>query len=566
MTDQSSPGSPPIQPTDYDVKADSVGAGTPGPATDYNVVGVSAGPGSPLPATDYNVVGVSAGPGSPLPATDYKIVADTDKPDYKDSTLYAQSLAPSAAPGNTPLPEVAKSDYKDPADYKVVRDGPGGGWKFPGMNPLLLNPVVDQSEFTMYPPIISNFMVAIDGVSCGVWTEMSGLAMEYTGKAWTEGGQVTADWLLQPRKQQTLTLSRPIGPASIEMLAWFQLYGHVIIPLTAFVGLCDFQGNICYWWELMGVTPLKWTGPKGKAGAPDAAIETLVLTYTDFLAYGPGPGLGAAGAIGAAIGAGVGIAASVGEAVVSALTAPKLSASASAGGSAPSLSGISGGLSSLMGGGGITFDIVPQSYKISAKAGTVPHPAAGGSKGQAGVQYKGAQPRTLNFQAIFDCMTFHITNPMEMISAVSSGVQPQLDFLYGCLGPTPDSLGTVKPLPPTVTFTWGSLKFSGWLTSVDVQVDIFRIDGTPMRATVTINIQEVVSDTQGQNPTSAASGAKKTHTVVAGDSLPLISYATYGRSDYWRSIAKLNGIDDPARIKPGMSLLLPPPTMARATA
>src|SRR5580658_7893629 len=224
----------------------SPGSPGPPPQTDYDVVAAS-NPDIKPGGTDYNVVAASK-PNIQQGGTDYNVVAATAMP-----------------------------DYKDPTDYSGVADNSGGSWKFPGMNPMLLNPVVDTSEFTMYPPISSNFMVAIDGVSCGVWTDMSGLAMEYTGTPWQEGGQVVSDWLLQPRKQQVLTLSRPIGPASMEMLAWFQLYGHIIIPLTAFVAFCDFQGNVCYWWELMGVTPLKWTGPKGKAGASDAAIETLTL-------------------------------------------------------------------------------------------------------------------------------------------------------------------------------------------------------------------------------------------------------------------------------------------------
>src|SRR5580658_676333 len=132
----------------------------------------------------------SPGSPGPPPQTDYDVVAASN-PDIKPGGTDYNVVAATATP-----------DYKDPTDYSGVADNSGGSWKFPGMNPMLLNPVVDTSEFTMYPTISSNFMVAIDGVSCGVWTDMSGLAMEYTGTPWQEGGQVVSDWLLQPRKQQ----------------------------------------------------------------------------------------------------------------------------------------------------------------------------------------------------------------------------------------------------------------------------------------------------------------------------------------------------------------------------
>jgi nucleoid-associated protein YgaU len=34
---------------------------------------------------------------------------------------------------------------------------------------------------------------------------------------------------------------------------------------------------------------------------------------------------------------------------------------------------------------------------------------------------------------------------------------------------------------------------------------------------------------------------------------------TYGRPTAWRDIADANGIDDPFRVRPGRSVMLPPP-------
>ncbi|MFZ3491964.1 LysM peptidoglycan-binding domain-containing protein [Streptomyces sp. 5.8] len=47
--------------------------------------------------------------------------------------------------------------------------------------------------------------------------------------------------------------------------------------------------------------------------------------------------------------------------------------------------------------------------------------------------------------------------------------------------------------------------------------------------------------------------------VVRGDSLQSIAVRHSGRATDWRRIAELNGIDDPAKLRPGSTLLLPGP-------
>lgn len=48
--------------------------------------------------------------------------------------------------------------------------------------------------------------------------------------------------------------------------------------------------------------------------------------------------------------------------------------------------------------------------------------------------------------------------------------------------------------------------------------------------------------------------------VVRGDSLQSIAARHTGRATDWRRIAELNGIDDPSKLRPGSTLLLPGPT------
>ena len=62
-----------------------------------------------------------------------------------------------------------------------------------------------------------------------------------------------------------------------------------------------------------------------------------------------------------------------------------------------------------------------------------------------------------------------------------------------------------------------------------------------------------------QNPTSGSYAVRKVHRTIAGDTLAGIAYAEYGDPTQWRPLAAYNGIDDPQRIRPGVTLLLPAP-------
>jgi nucleoid-associated protein YgaU len=87
---------------------------------------------------------------------------------------------------------------------------------------------------------------------------------------------------------------------------------------------------------------------------------------------------------------------------------------------------------------------------------------------------------------------------------------------------------------------------------------MFRLDGTPVRAKVSISFEETPMSAAKQNPTSGGQPGRRTHLVTMGDSLASLAYREYGDPGLWRAIAAANGIDDPSRLHPGMSLLIPP--------
>ena len=87
---------------------------------------------------------------------------------------------------------------------------------------------------------------------------------------------------------------------------------------------------------------------------------------------------------------------------------------------------------------------------------------------------------------------------------------------------------------------------------------MFTADGLPIRATCQVTLDELSGDAPKQNPTSGGLVPHRVHQVVEGDSLPAIAFREYGIPALWRTVAGLNGIDDPMRLRPGARLLLPP--------
>jgi nucleoid-associated protein YgaU len=105
--------------------------------------------------------------------------------------------------------------------------------------------------------------------------------------------------------------------------------------------------------------------------------------------------------------------------------------------------------------------------------------------------------------------------------------------------------------------------FQGFLKTVNARYTMFRHDGTPIRATATITLEEAPIETPGQNPTSGALEGRRGHVVTEGETLQSIAYDQYRRPALWRGLAVFNDIDDPLRLAPGSQLLIP--TITEAT-
>jgi nucleoid-associated protein YgaU len=71
-----------------------------------------------------------------------------------------------------------------------------------------------------------------------------------------------------------------------------------------------------------------------------------------------------------------------------------------------------------------------------------------------------------------------------------------------------------------------------------------------------VSLEEFPGNPPPQNPTSGGP-PRRSHVLVAGESLATVAYDEYGQPGLWRAIARTNGISDPLRLRPGTSLLIP---------
>lgn len=111
---------------------------------------------------------------------------------------------------------------------------------------------------------------------------------------------------------------------------------------------------------------------------------------------------------------------------------------------------------------------------------------------------------------------------------------------------------------PYLRFQWGSqTHFRCYLSSYQITYTMFSMTGTPLRATVSVTLDEIVEPTQGTNPTSGGTGGQREHELVIGETLHSVANDFFGRPRLWRGLAAFNGIDDPLRVGPGTVIAVP---------
>jgi hypothetical protein len=165
-------------------------------------------------------------------------------------------------------------------------------------------------------------------------------------------------------------------------------------------------------------------------------------------------------------------------------------------------------------------------------------------------QYQGVEPGSISVEVFLD---------RELCP---KGVPQTVTSLFACLDPVDQSQAN-NPAPPYVVFGWGSITYiTGVVKSVTAKYTLFDPEGVPIRAVCTVEIQEAVASPAKTNPTSGGVAPRRAHTVTTADTLMSIAQREYAKPAFWRAVAIANGIDDPLKLTPGDTLLLPLPEEA----
>ena len=194
----------------------------------------------------------------------------------------------------------------------------------------------------------------------------------------------------------------------------------------------------------------------------------------------------------------------------------------------------------------IGFQFNPKELSLTKNAKWTRKPQRNAKK-SAPPEFSGSEPCKIAIEMFLDATT-----------TMGDQVVKTVEQLFACCVPTDESRGAGKGSPPWVVFKWGGITgFTSFVSSVTAKYTLFTPAGTPVRATCTVNLEEISGEAGGQNPTSGALAARDLHIMVAGDTLQSVAFHTYGNAELWRAIATANDIDDPMRVRPGQRILVP---------
>jgi phage tail-like protein len=132
------------------------------------------------------------------------------------------------------------------------------------------------------------FAVSIDDNSLGTFNSCDGLGCEVVLEQREEGGNSSFVWQLPTRlKYSTIKLTRPVGKDTVKIAAWFATLATGLEAKTATIAAMSSDGNVVAEWGLLGVVPVRWTGPSLNVDSPKVATETVEIAHHGFLAPSP---------------------------------------------------------------------------------------------------------------------------------------------------------------------------------------------------------------------------------------------------------------------------------------
>lgn len=163
-------------------------------------------------------------------------------------------------------------------------------------------------------------------------------------------------------------------------------------------------------------------------------------------------------------------------------------------------------------------------------------------------QFIGGTSQTLNMKLFFDTYTLKTDSRQEY-----KDVRDYTKEIKGLMAIYSDD-----HTPPVCAVTWGSLYFKGYLENLNERFTMFSNEGVPLRAHLDVTFKKVETVEEFLKGASFQSADRtKARVLKEGEQLWTIASNEYDDPGNWRPVAKANNIDNPRKVKPGTSLIVP---------
>ncbi|MCG8326443.1 MAG: hypothetical protein MI974_02100 [Chitinophagales bacterium] len=113
--------------------------------------------------------------------------------------------------------------------------------------------------------------------------------------------------------------------------------------------------------------------------------------------------------------------------------------------------------------------------------------------------------------------------------------------------------------PNGLIIIWGTQIFSGVFVSISVKYTLFRSNGTPLRAVVSLSFIEAKDPVFGLKELNLASSDLTHKRIVKDhDRLDLMCFQTYDNSRFYIEVAAANNLTSFRKLRTGQELVFPP--------